>query len=70
MPDGGAGVVLVIALIGIGMFVGKPIMAGVKKASHGVCYVATVGHHCKPKPKPMPTPPPNSPTAGASALAE
>lgn len=30
------------------IYIGKPIAHGVKKASHTVCHVATLGKKCKP----------------------
>ena len=47
-----AGVIVVIALGAITYYYGvSPIVHVVKKVSHPVCRVATLGQKCKPKPK-------------------
>lgn len=43
---------VVCALAAIGYFyVAKPVVHGVKKASHAVCHVLTLGQKCKPQEK-------------------
>lgn len=60
MPTGG--VLVILALVAIGIATGEQVVKGVKKVDHGVCYVATLGKHCKKKHPVKPIPPEPAPT--------
>ena len=47
MPD--ARTVLIIAAIGVVIYVGDKTVQGVKKIDRKVCHVLTLGHKCKPQ---------------------
>jgi hypothetical protein len=52
MPPGG--VLVACALFAIGyVYVGKPVAHGVKKASHAICHVVTLGEKCKAPKNPI-----------------
>jgi hypothetical protein len=50
MPSSPTFILVMVAAAGL-YFGGKAVGHGVKKTSHGVCHVVSLGHKCKPEKK-------------------